>query len=189
MRAARKVVSRNSREEAEERLVVEAAQKNPARFADLYEKHMERVYAYIVRRVGDRTAAEDLTSDVFHRALENLPRYEWRGAPFAAWLYQIAAHALADRWKRLARERSNLAAGEPAETAEPDWEAVEQTARLFRLIAQLPNDQRRVIEMRFAGEKSIREIAQELGRSQGAVKQLQFRGLESLRKQMGKGND
>jgi len=64
--------SAGSPEQAEERLLVEAAQKDPARFGDLYELHFERVYAFIVRRVRDRDAAEDLTAEVFHKALSNL---------------------------------------------------------------------------------------------------------------------
>ncbi|MFY9977323.1 MAG: sigma factor, partial [Candidatus Sulfotelmatobacter sp.] len=71
------------KKEADERLLVEAAQKDPARFAELYENHFERVYAYVVRRVGDRTETEDLTSEVFHHALANLQKFEWRGIPFA----------------------------------------------------------------------------------------------------------
>lgn len=92
--------SRRSPEQAEERLLVEAAQKDPARFAELYEINCERVYAFVARRVGDRDAAEDLTSEVFHKALANLRRFEWRGAPFAAWLLRIAANAIADRAQR-----------------------------------------------------------------------------------------
>src|ERR1700694_6191147 len=87
----------------EERLLIEAAQKDPCRVADLYEIYFARVYAYIARRVNDRTEAEDLTSEVFHDALANMRRFEWRGAPFAAWLYRIAANAIADRSERLAR--------------------------------------------------------------------------------------
>src|SRR5262250_1947473 len=73
-----------------ERLLVEAAQQDLRRFAELYEANFERVYAFIVRRVHDRTQAEDLTSEVFRHALENLSRFEWRGVPFAAWLYRVA---------------------------------------------------------------------------------------------------
>lgn len=91
-------------EQAEERLLVEAAQKDPARFAELYELHFERVYAFIARRVCERDAAEDLTSEVFHKALANIGSFEWRGAPFAAWLFRIAANALADWLKRAGRE-------------------------------------------------------------------------------------
>jgi RNA polymerase sigma-70 factor (ECF subfamily) len=180
--AARGPAQRASREETEERLLVEAAQKDPTRFAELYQKNFERVYAYIARRVGNRDEAEDLTSEVFHRALANLARFEWRGAPFAAWLLRIAANALADRWQRAARERGNPA---PEQAAEFNLEEIERRARLFRLVEGLPADQRRVIVMRFTEQRSIREIAQELRRTEGAVKQLQFRGLENLRARMG----
>jgi len=175
--------SRRSPEQAEERLLVEAAQKDPSRFAELYEINFERVYGFVARRLGDRPAAEDLTSEVFHKALANLQRFEWRGAPFAAWLLRIAANAIADRAQTAGRE---LAVEDPPElsadaSALVDLEEVERRARVFRLVGELPEDQRRVIAMRFAEEKSIREIAQALGRTEGAVKQLQFRALQSLR--------
>ena len=70
------------KKEADERLLIEAAQQDPARFAELYEINFERVYAYVVRRVGNRTETEDLTSEVFHQALANLRRFEWRGIPY-----------------------------------------------------------------------------------------------------------
>jgi len=94
----------------DERALVEAARRDPARFADLYEIHFELVYAYIARRVRDRDVAEDLTSEVFHKALANLGTFEWRGAPFAAWLIRIAANALADHSKRAAREAGSSGA-------------------------------------------------------------------------------
>jgi RNA polymerase sigma-70 factor (ECF subfamily) len=180
---ARLVKARDA--DADERLLVEAAQRDPARFAELYERHFERVYAYVVRRVRDRHAAEDITSEVFQQALANLPRFEWRGAPFAAWLFRIAANAIADRWKAQAREHGRPS---PEARVEPDLEAIDQQARLFRMVGQLPEDQRRVIELRFVEQRSIREIATELGRSEGAVKQLQFRGIEGLRARMGQSN-
>lgn len=173
--------------EADERLLVEAAQRDPARFVELYEINFERVYAFIARRVRDRDLAEDLTSEVFHKALANLPRFKWRGAPFAAWLFRISANLIADRAKRAARESDISELDEFGETSQINLEHVEQLALLFRLVGELPKDQRRVISLRFAGEKSIREIADEMGRSEGAVKQLQFRGLESLRAQLGAG--
>ena len=173
------------KKEADERLLIEAAQKDTSRFAELYENNFERVYAFIARRVGNREEAQDLTSEVFHQALANLRRFEWRGVPFAAWLLRIAANAIADRWQRAARERGNPPLDDPEEF---NLEAIEQRATLFRLVKSLPADQRRVIELRFAEEKSIREIAQELGRTEGAVKQLQFRGLQNLRARVGEAN-
>src|SRR5580693_9181681 len=106
--------SRRAPEQAEERLLVEAAQKDPTRFAELYEINFERVYAFVAWRVGDRDAAEDLTSEVFHKALSNLRRFEWRGAPFASWLLRIAANAIADRAGRAGKE---LAVEDPPELA------------------------------------------------------------------------
>jgi RNA polymerase sigma-70 factor (ECF subfamily) len=177
-----KPAAKGSREEAKERLLVQAAQKDPSRFAELYELNFERIYAFIARRVRDRDVAEDLTSDVFHKALANLPRFDWRGIPFAAWLFRIAANVVADRWKRGSKE---IVDDPPEASTKMNLEEIEQRARLFRMVGQLPADQRRVIGMRFAEGKNIREIAQELGRTEGAVKQLQFRGLQNLRAHLG----
>jgi RNA polymerase sigma-70 factor (ECF subfamily) len=128
-------------------------------------------------------AAQDVTAEVFHDALRNLKRFEWRGVPFAAWLYRIASNAIADHFQRRSRETAQ--ANDASEPATNEVDVIEQRAALFRSVDRLPGDQRRVIVMRFAEEKSIREIAEELGRSEGAIKQLQFRGLANLRVQMG----
>jgi RNA polymerase sigma-70 factor (ECF subfamily) len=174
------------RKEADERLLIEAAQKDPARFAQLYENNFERVYAYVVRRVKDRAETEDVTSDVFHHALANLKRFEWRGIPFAAWLYRIAANLISDRWQRTSRERP---ANEPeqietAPASSVEFEEVERRATLFRLVDTLPAEQRRVVVLRFVEQKSIKEVAREIRKTEGAVKQLQFRALSSLRARM-----
>lgn|SRR5512142_2092532 len=165
-----------------ERRLIEAAQKDPSRFADLYEENFERVYAFVARRLRAREDAQDVTSEVFQQALANLHRFEWRGAPFAAWLYRIAANAVIDHLKKSSREVSGVTADEIATSG---LDGVEERASLFRLVNRLPADQRRVIVMRFAEGKSIREVAGELGKSEGAVKQLQWRGLQTLRSQMG----
>jgi RNA polymerase sigma-70 factor, ECF subfamily len=167
----------------DERLLVEAAQRDASRFAELYERNFERVYAFVVRRVRNRAEAEDVTSDVFHRALANLPRFEWRGVPFAAWLYRMAANLITDRLQQAGRE-----AGLPSDADDIEdpvaLRQLEERATLFHLVNELPPDQQRVVNMRFVEQKSIREIAQALRRSEGAVKQLQFRALENLRARM-----
>jgi RNA polymerase sigma-70 factor (ECF subfamily) len=168
----------------DERDLVAAAQGNPARFADLYELHFERVYAFVSRRASSRQEAEDLTSEVFQQALANIKKFEWRGVPFAAWLIRIAANAIADRWRRQARERGKPTPEESAIVTEPAQDT-ESRALLFRLVRGLPDDQRRVVLMRFAAEKSVGEIARALGRSEGAVRQLQFRALAKLRGELG----
>ncbi len=162
----------------DERLLIEAATTDPRRFGALYERNFDRVYAYVARRAGDREAAEDLTAEVFHHALASLGRFEWRGIPFAAWLTQIARNALADRWQRVARERGEPAPG-PADDGVPA--EADRRAILAQLVAALPHDQRHVVVERFVEGRSVREIAEALGRSEGAVKQLQLRALRSLK--------
>ena len=178
------------RSETDERRLVEAAQQDRACFGAVYERYFELVYGYVARRVNDRGAAEDLTSEVFRKALANLTRFKWTGAPFGAWLIRIASNLIADRAKRAGRE---VLADEPSlnaaavdesvntQSQQSNLETAERSARLFRLVDALPDDQRRVVAMRFAEEKSISEIAAALNRSEGAIKQLQFRALQNLR--------
>ena len=171
-----------------ERLLVEAAQNDPAKFAALYELQFERVYAFVASRVRDRASAEDVTSEVFHKALANLASYEWRGVPFAAWLLRIAANAIVDHAKRAAREFP--APDDPPEPANDpvvqasEMRAIEHRAQLFRLVGQLPAIQKQVVLDRFVEQRSIKEIAQRLGKTEGAVKQLQLRAVQNLRAQM-----
>jgi RNA polymerase sigma-70 factor (ECF subfamily) len=174
------------KKEADERLLIEAAQKDPSRFAELYENNFARVYAYVVRRVGNRAETEDLTSEVFHQALANLKRFEWRGIPFSAWLFRIAANLISDRWQRSGREQvaDDPQQIESAQASPAEIEEVERRATLFRLVGNLPAEQRRVVVLRFVEQKSIKEVAQEIRKTEGAVKQLQFRALSSLRERM-----
>lgn len=166
--------------ESDERMAVEAAQKDPGRFAELYERNFHAVYAYIARRVQNRSEAQDLTAHVFQQALANIGKFKWRGTPFVAWLYRIAANAIADQARKQSRQPADSESTSKL-TVDPDLEQVERRAQLFRAVETLPEDQRKVILLRFGEEKSIREIAVCLNRSEGAVKQLQFRGLENLR--------
>src|SRR5437773_12254232 len=120
----------------DERLRIEAAQADPSRFADLYEENFERVYAYVLRRVCDRSEAQDITADVFQQALANLKRFEWRGAPFAAWLYRIAANAVADHFQR--RARQSPASPPQQSSSDQDFDDVERRALLFPSVDPLP---------------------------------------------------
>jgi RNA polymerase sigma-70 factor (ECF subfamily) len=171
------------KQEVDERLLVEAAQQDPRRFAELYELHFHRVYAYVVRRLQRREEAEDVTSDVFHQALAKIKDFQWRGVPFSAWLIRIAANAMADRWKRMQREGNQPMPDDVEDTNAHSHDLARQTA-LFQLVEGLPANQRRVVFLRFVDQKSIREIAQEIRRTEGAVKQLQFRALQKLRAQI-----
>ena len=116
--------------EHDERSLVEAAQADPAHFLELYDRHFHRVWAFVIRRASNRAEAEDVTSEVFRKALENLPGY---GTPFAAWLFRIAANTLANRWQETRRESDSP----PPEVAEPDAD-LERRAMLFQLVERLP---------------------------------------------------
>ena len=165
--------------ELDDRNLVKAAQADPGRFLALYDRHFHRVYAYVLRRAGNRAEAEDVTSEVFHRALANLQKYEWRGVPFTAWLFRIAANELADRRKQARRESVDP----PADVGAADPQ-LERRAMVFQLVEQLPDNQRRVIELRFGEGRSIVDVATAMGKSDGAIKQLQRRALENLRVRM-----
>src|SRR5438309_7985121 len=108
----------------QERVLIEAAQKDPSRFAALYENNFERVYAFVIRRVRDRHEAEDLTAEVFQHALANLARFEWRGVPFAVWLFRIAANAITDRWKHTSRQRPDPVSDDDLDQS--NWQAIER---------------------------------------------------------------
>ena len=164
--------------ESGERLLIEAAQRDPSRFAELYENNFLRVYAFIAHRVGNREEAQDLTSEVFHEALAGLARFEWRGAPFASWLLGIAANLLSKHWQKHGKH-PHVTTDDLEETGVDQH--TEQRTILFELVDGLPTDQRHVIVRRFVEHRSLRDIAEELGRSEGAIKQLQLRALQSLR--------
>src|SRR5207302_10828810 len=105
---ARRAAAKAAQSEADDRLLVEAAQKDGSRFGDLYEVNFARVYAFLASRVHDRDAARDLSSDVVHTALAHLSRFGWRRVPLAAWLVRIAGNALPGRGRRRARGGPSL---------------------------------------------------------------------------------
>jgi RNA polymerase sigma-70 factor (ECF subfamily) len=167
--------------DVDERRLIEAAQRDAACFGALYQANFDRVYAFVARRVPSREEAEDITAEVFHQALAGLAGFEWQGTPFVAWLVTIASHLIARRWQR-ATGHIDVPAEELETIGVPDQ--TERQALLAQLVDRLPDDQRLVVRRRFVDQKSIRQIAQELGRSEGAIKQLQFRAIETLRIQM-----
>jgi RNA polymerase sigma-70 factor (ECF subfamily) len=188
MVAVRRPAKKPAPQGGDERLLVEAAQADPSKFDALYELHFHRIYYLILSRVRNHTTAEDLTSEVFRRALANLRSFEWRGAPFSAWLVRIAFNALADQFKRDYLEIQPKD-GSPEREAtsvpsKPDEKTIEESAWLFGLVERLPEVQRRVIYERFVEQRNVREIAGILKKSEGAIKQLQFRALQTLRAQM-----
>jgi RNA polymerase sigma-70 factor (ECF subfamily) len=170
-----------------EELVSRAQHGDPEAFGQLYDVLVDRVYRYVRSRVSNLADAEDLTQRVFMKAIEALPRYEPRGLPFAAWIFRIARNVVIDAG-RMTRDHAPLDDAMtllsndpgPAELAL----AGDDRATITRALAGLTSDQRDVISYRFFGDLSVAEIAAVLGKSQGAVRVLQFRGLAALRRRL-----
>ncbi|GAB4432245.1 MAG: hypothetical protein OHK0015_19570 [Chloroflexi bacterium OHK40] len=157
--------------------------------SELYRRYADLIYRYIYYRVGDPTVAEDLLADVFLRALEGLPEYRERGRPFEAWLYSIAHNKVVDHFRRQRVRRSSpLHEGLAAEPgAEPQQQALQREAQrlAWGAVARLTDDQQQVVTLRFIAGYSIAEVAEQLGKTEGAIKALQSRALAALRKLLG----
>ncbi|NLG66894.1 MAG: sigma-70 family RNA polymerase sigma factor [Actinobacteria bacterium] len=172
--------------EQERRLVEQARQGDESAVEALYRQHYDRVYRYVFYRLGSPTAAEDVSSQVFLAMVRGLPRFEWQGRPFVAWLYAIAQKQVAYHLRRHARADSvdlNEALHLVADTAGPETGAEEREQRvaLAQALRQLPDTQREVIILRYVLSLSLAETAAALERSEGAIKQLQLRALAGLR--------
>jgi RNA polymerase sigma-70 factor (ECF subfamily) len=168
-------------------LVLRAIERDEAAFAELYERHVVRVYRHIYYMVGNAAEAEDLTSQTFLRAWEAIDRYQVRGAPFVSWLLRIA-HNLGVSSLRAKRESSQLHDGIVDDKMHRDPEsAFEQTAEealVREAIMRLRDEQRQVIILRFIEDLDYREVAEIIGKSVAAIRVIQHRALNALRKQM-----
>ena len=189
---ALKMVSRerkssNEAEKAsEEELVKRAKRGDPQAFASLYDRYVDRVFRMVRLRVSDEMIAEDLTSEVFMKAWDNLGRYKTRGYSFGAWLFRIARNAIIDHY-RLSKEHEELDQAEhtPSGAVESAVIQSDLSDRLKSRLKSLTSDQRSVLEMKFLMGLSTEEVGAVLGKDQGAIRALQMRGLQALAKTMG----
>lgn len=169
-----------------ERLVVDAARAgSEAALSELYTLYFPRVYRYILARTGNSYDAEDLTEEVFMKVLEAIERFEWREAPFSAWLFRIAHNAvISQRRKDGARGRSApLTDGLALDHAGPD-ELVETRLALRGIMdaaQKLPDAQRQVIALRFGAGLSVAETARAMNKGEGNVKVIQHKAIAKLR--------
>ena len=156
-----------------------------AAFAELYDTHCDAVYRYILYRVREPADAEDLCSEVFTRAFANIHRYRWQGKSFLAWLYTIARNAVTDR-RRRDRPTVDLddayGVAEEGPTAHDRAVRGEQVDALRGAVKHLTTEQQEVLVLRFIENMSSRQVAQVLGKNEGAIRALQFRALGRLRK-------
>jgi len=179
-----------------DRPLVEAAQRDPARFEALYRRYLARVYSYAYYELGDHHAAEDATEATFVSALTNLGRFEERARPsdgdgastFRVWLFQIARNEIAGE-RRRARRRPAEPIGETVLVDPLDVESAavrrDEARAAWQALGRLPGERRQAMVLRFVDELSTAEIAGVLGRSEGAVRVLIHRALKSVAKDMG----
>ncbi|MEK7863210.1 MAG: RNA polymerase sigma factor [Chloroflexota bacterium] len=167
-------------------LVLAAKAGDASAFGELYERYRDAIYRFCLARTGTSADAEDLTSDVFVKALQSIDRYQDRGLPFAAFLYRIARNAAIDRSRTLKQPLSvDGLLTEPASKQNVEHEAslaVEKSI-LLAALTKLKSEHRDVIVMRFIEGYSAAEVAQLVGKTEGAVRTLQHRALERLRKE------
>lgn len=163
---------------------VRAAQADRAAFGALYRRYLDRVYGYAFYLLGDHHDAEDATERTFLAALSAIDRFRDEGATFRSWLFRIAHNQIANALRSRARRRASRLDGvpEPIADADPAREAgaTDDARRLRRALAELSDDRRQVIVLRFVDGLSAREIGAVLERSAGAVRVLQHRALREL---------
>jgi RNA polymerase sigma-70 factor (ECF subfamily) len=170
------------------RALVDLAKEGDAEaYGQLYDHYVSGVFRFVYYRVGSQQLAEDLTSETFVRGLRAIQRFNWQGKDFGAWLTTIARNLVADHFKssraRLEIVTETIPEGR-ATVASPEQEvlALISNEMLFEAVNGLPNEQRDCILMRFIQGLSIAQTAAALGRSEGAIKQLQLRAVRSLAK-------
>jgi RNA polymerase sigma-70 factor (ECF subfamily) len=175
-------------DETLDRLVQEAKRGDPQAFARIFDEYAAPIHRFIASRVNRPSDAEDLTQLVFVKALEALPRYEARGIPFGGWLFRLARNAIIDQL-RTRRDHLSLVTAMTRETEDAGPEATatlrDDLQRVARAMADLTDDQREVIELRFFAGLSVSEAAVAMGRQEGTIRGLQFRAIASLRRSLG----
>ncbi|WP_344769787.1 sigma-70 family RNA polymerase sigma factor [Aeromicrobium panaciterrae] len=170
------------------RALVDLAKDGDAEaYGQLYDHYVSGVFRFIYYRVSSQQLAEDLTSETFVRGLRAIQRFNWQGKDFGAWLTTIARNLVADHFKssraRLEIVSETIPEGKTV-VASPEQEVLSLISNemLFEAVNALPNEQRDCVLMRFIQGLSIAQTAAALGRSEGAVKQLQLRAVRSLAK-------
>jgi RNA polymerase sigma-70 factor (ECF subfamily) len=174
-------------------ILVTQAKKDPCQFVALYQRHYRRVYVYHLARTGNEQDAQDLTSETFMAALNSIAAYRpevgnGHEHSFAAWLFGIAHHKLADFFHKRVPQSSLEEVGErPAGDTEPEQAAAQRSdlARLRQLLTVLPEERADALSLRFFSDLSLAEVAQVMDKSEAAVKMLVYRGLQELRDRFG----
>ena len=170
----------------EENIVQQAINGNQFAFTRIYDEYFTKVYRYIYSLVGNQTEAEDLAQDVFIKALHAIGSYKFKGAPFSAWLFRIAHNQVIDYWRKQKKEKTTTLDEAITVTSENNpVTMIEQMSELEELttaLKKIPEAQGEVVSLRFISGLSIAEVAESLGKREGTIKALQFKGIASLKK-------
>ena len=172
----------------ESQLIQRAQQHDSAAFGEIYHRYAQSIFQYFYYRTGETQTAEDLTAEVFLRALESISTYQDRGFPLSVWLFRIAHARLIDHWRRTQRrpqvELEDEQMGVHAYVEEPSGDVLADQELLVAL-RQLTDDQYQVLALRFVQDLDNTTVATILGKTEGAVKSLQHRALASLARLLG----
>jgi RNA polymerase sigma-70 factor (ECF subfamily) len=174
----------------QEKALVERARTDPDAFGELYDANYAPIFNYLLRRTASVADAQDLTSEVFIKAFKNIGKFKWCGIPFSAWLYRIASHEIANKYRKGKHEQAynidsaDNVIGNPVMNllqVQDETKKYESYFIIHDSMSRLPKKYREVISLRFFAEKEIREIAQILDKPESSVKTLLYRGLEKLK--------
>lgn len=169
----------------DERLLVERAKSDADAFGILYDHHVDGIYRFVRARLSNAAVAEDVTAEVFFKALRGISRYRDTGRPFSCWLYRIAGNAVADyfRHEPVSRELSEEV---PNTASQVEALAIHrlEVQNVWRLVEHLPPQQRVAMTLRFRDDRSAREAAELMGKSEAAVKLLIYRAVGRLRSEV-----
>lgn len=171
----------------EDRLV-ERAKEDPEAFGELYDHYVGQIYRFVYSRLRDQDAAEDVTAEVFFKALRGIRRYRLSGHPFSAWLYQISVNAITDYYRSRRPEADlDVAVSLPARGASVDDQVAdrEDAARVWAAIDSLPPQQRTALTLKLGEDLKLADIGAIMGKSEGAVKLLVHRGMLGVRQRLG----
>ncbi len=174
---------KRKREPKKIKSIVEKAKSNSEAFGEIYDLYVDKIYNYIYYRVKKKEEAEDLTQTVFLKALEAIKRYESRTVPFSSWLFRIAHNIVVDHYRKsktIERVEETL----PSAEISQEVERLDEKESLLKAINNLKDEHREVIILKFIEGFSNKEIAQIIGKTENAVKLLQFRALKKLREKL-----
>ena len=188
-------------EKSEEKQIIKQAQKDPQAFGVIFETYYEPIFGYILKRVGNVHAAQDVASETFFKALDRLWQFKWKGVSISSWLYRIATNEINQHFRKNKKVRYSIEAlleesgielrderdlMEEILEQEKEMENAQAWRQARKLIHDLPEKYQEVLSLRFFEDKKIREIAEILGKREGTVKSLLSRGIARLRKSIPK---